>query len=387
MATYYSTSKLMSMDNINLMPDEPTRFTPVFMDRMLEHAESLNASDITIQTGEPIFAEVYGRLLKITNRRLSNTELGDLINSIYGPNATTQLLSGKDIDTHYEFRPNRGVRYRYRVNATACLVEGHDAIQITLRTIPTTPPKLSTMNLPDNIIEAIAPQEGIVFITGATGSGKSTLLASIIRELIETSDSNRKVLTYESPIEFVYDEIETISAVVSQSEIPRHLPDFADGVRNALRRKPRLIMVGECRDAETISAALEAALTGHPVYTTLHTSGVAETMRRLVTSFSGEERLGRTIDILETIRLCIWQKLVPTVDERRVALREYLVFDEEVRDILLEGDPNEVTSATRKLVRQKGQLMTWDAKMKFEQGIISERVYKLIIAGAKEYQQ
>ncbi|TID99637.1 ATPase, partial [Acinetobacter junii] len=152
--------------------------------------------------------------------------------------------------------------------------------------------------------------------------------------LIETSDSNRKVLTYESPIEFVYDEIETISAVVSQSEIPRHLPNFADGVRNALRRKPRLIMVGECRDAETISAALEAALTGHPVYTTLHTSGVAETMRRLVTSFSGEERLGRTIDILETIRLCIWQKLVPTVDERRVALREYLVFDEEVRDIL-----------------------------------------------------
>lgn len=374
-------------NNIHLMPDEPTRFTPLFMDRMLEHTERLNASDITIQTGEPIYAEVYGKLFRVTNRRLSNTELGDLINAIYGPNATTQLLSGKDIDTHYEFRPNRGVRYRYRVNGTACLVEGHDAIQITLRTIPTTPPRLESMHLPENVLQAIAPQEGIVFITGATGSGKSTLLASIIRQLIESEDSHRKVLTYESPIEFVYDEIETISSVVSQSEIPRHLPSFADGVRNALRRKPRLIMVGECRDAETISAALEAALTGHPVYTTLHTSGVAETMRRLVTSFSGEERLGRTIDILETIRLCIWQKLVPTVDDKRVALREYLVFDEEVRDILLEGDPNEVTSATRKLVRQKGQLMTWDAKAKFEQGIISERVYKLIIAGAKEYQQ
>jgi defect in organelle trafficking protein DotB len=375
------------MTNLHLMPDEPTRFTPLFMDKMLEHTEHLDASDVTIQTGEPIYAEVYGKLFKITNRRLSNTELGDLINSIYGPNATTQLLSGKDIDTHYEFRPNRGVRYRYRVNATACLVEGHDAIQITFRTIPTTPPQLETMNLPDKVLEAIAPQEGIVFITGATGSGKSTLLASIIRKLIETADSNRKVLTYESPIEFVYDEIETISSVVSQSEIPRHLPSFADGVRNALRRKPRLIMVGECRDAETISATLEAALTGHPVYTTLHTSGVAETMRRLVTSFSGEERLGRTIDILETIRLCIWQKLVPTVDDKRVALREYLVFDEEVRDILLDGDPNDVTSATRKLVRQKGQLMTWDAKAKFEEGIISERVYKLIIAGAKDYQQ
>lgn len=373
--------------HIHLMPNEPTRFSPVFMDKMLEHAESLEASDITIQTGEPIYAEVYGRLIKITNRHLSNTELGDLINSIYGPNATTQLLSGKDIDTHYEFRPNRGVRYRYRVNATSCLVEGHDAIQITLRTIPTTPPKLETMGLPDNILEAIAPMEGIVFITGATGSGKSTLLASIIRELIETKESNRKVLTYESPIEFVYDEIETISAVVSQSEIPRHLPDFANGVRNALRRKPRLIMVGECRDAETISAALEAALTGHPVYTTLHTSGVAETMRRLVTSFAGEERIGRTIDILETIRLCIWQKLVPTVEGKRVALREYLVFDEEVRDLLLEGDPNEVTSITRKLVRQRGQLMTVDARTKFEEGIISERTYKLILAGTKEYQR
>lgn len=365
------------------MPDEPARFTPVFMDKMLEYAEQFQASDITIQTGSPIYIEVYGKLIKITTRSLSNTELGDLINSIYGPNATAQLLSGKDIDTHYEFRPNRGVRYRYRINATACLVEGHDGLQITLRTIPTTPPKLSSMNLPDNVLEAIAPQEGIVFVTGSTGSGKSTLLASIIRELIENEDSNRKVLTYEAPIEFVYDEIETISSVVSQSEIPRHLPSFAEGVRNALRRKPRLIMVGECRDPETITATLEAALTGHPVYTTLHTSGVAETMRRLVTSFSGEERLGRTIDILETIRLCIWQKLVPTVDGKRVALREYLVFDEETRDILLESDPNEITTATRKLVRQRGQLMTVDAKHKFEEGIISERVYKLIIAGTK----
>ena len=369
--------------NTELMPDEPTRFTPAFMDKMLEHTQHLEASDITIQTGAPIFAEIYGRIVKITNRHLSNTELGDLINSVYGPNATTQLLSGKDIDTHYEFRPNRGVRYRYRVNATACLVEGHDGMQITFRTIPTTPPKIETMGLPDDILKAIAPQEGIVFITGATGSGKSTLLASIIRDLIEKEDSHRKVLTYEAPIEFVYDEIETTSSIVSQSEIPRHLPSFADGVRNALRRKPRLIMVGECRDAETISAALEAALTGHPVYTTLHTSGVAETMRRLVTSFSGDERIGRTIDILETIRLCIWQKLVPTVDDKRVALREYLVFDEAVRDILLESDPNEVTSVTRKLVRERGQLMTVDAQKKFEEGIISERIYKLIIAGTK----
>lgn len=376
--------KMNESTNNHFMPDEPTRFNIAYLDKLLEHTELLKASDVTIQTNSPVFAEVYGMLLKVTNRSLSNTELGDIINGIYGPNATTQLLSGKDIDTHYEFRPNRGVRYRYRVNATGCLVDGHDAIQITLRTIPTTPPKLSTIGLPDDVLKAIAPQEGIVFITGSTGSGKSTLLASIVRELIEQPDSNRKVLTYEAPIEFVYDEIETTSSVVSQTEIPRHLPTFADGVRNALRRKPRLILVGEARDAETIGAALEAALTGHPVYTTLHTSGVSETMRRLVTSFTPEERLGRTIDILETIRLCIWQKLVPTVDGKRVALREYLIFDEEVRDILLEGNPNDVTMNTRRLVHERGQTMVKDATRKFEEGIISERMYKIIIAGSKD---
>jgi defect-in-organelle-trafficking protein DotB len=366
------------------LPDEPARFTPYNMDSMLEFASGMNASDITIQSNEPIFADIYGRLVRITSRHITNSEVSEIINAIYGPNATTQLLSGHDIDTHYEFRPTRGERYRFRVNATSCLVSGHDGIQITLRTIPTTPPKLSTMNLPQEVLEAVAPQEGIVFVTGATGSGKSTLLAAIIRDLIDKDDSNRKVLTYESPIEFVYDDIPTTSAVVSQSEIPRHLPSFSDGIRNALRRKPKLILVGECRDSETISAALEAALTGHPVYTTLHTSGVAETMRRLVTSFDKEERQGKTIDIVETIKLCIWQKLVPTVDGKRVALREYLVFNEKIRDLLLECDPDDITNETRKMVRQYGRTMLTDAKEKFESGIICEKTFKILSMGSKE---
>lgn len=371
------------MSSEYLMPREPTRFTQASLDDVLAHCETLNTSDVTIQTGSQIYGEVYGRLVQLTNRKLSNTEVGDIINAIYGPNGTAQILSGVDIDTYYEFRPSRQERYRYRVNGTGCLVAGHDGIQITLRSIPTMPPALEDFDIPEDVLEAIAPEEGIIYITGATGSGKSTLLAAIIRDLIEKEDSNRKVLTYESPIEFVYDDIETTSAVVSQSEIPRHLPSFAAGVRNALRRKPRLILVGESRDAETISASLEAALTGHPVYTTLHTNGVAETIRRLVTTFPAGERRGRTIDILETIRLVVWQKLVPTVDGKRVALREYLVFNEEIRDLLLEVDPEQVTAETRRLVRKHGQLMLTDAKRVFEQGIISERQYNIIVAGSK----
>lgn len=371
------------MKNIHLMPNEPVRFSPIHLDLLLAHCETLPASDITIQTNQPVYAEVYGRLLRITNRKLSNTEVSEILNTIYGPNGTTQILSGKDVDTHYEFRPNRTERYRYRVNGTGCLVEGHDGIQLTLRTIPTTPPSLDSMNLPAELIAAAQPYQGVIYVTGATGSGKSTLLAAIIRDLAEQEDSHRKILTYEAPIEFVYDEVEMSSSIVSQSEVPRHLPSFEAGVRNALRRKPRAILVGEARDKETISAVLEAAVTGHPVYTTLHTNGVAETIRRLVTTFPADERNGRTIDILETIRLVIWQKLVPTVDGKRVALREYLIFDEEVRDILLQKDPETVTAATRQVLKERGQTMFADAARKFEEGIISEREYRLLVAGHK----
>ncbi len=364
------------------LPNEPLRFTKDEMDHMLVYCHQINASDITLQTNEHVVAEVYGRLHRITRRRLTNNEVGDMLNYIYGPNGTTQILSGKDVDTHYEVRPSRSERYRYRVNGTGCQVEGHDAIQMTLRTIPSEPPSLESMNLEPAILEAIAPQEGVVYVTGATGSGKSTLLAAIIRSLAEKEDSNRKVLTYESPIEFVYDSVAHPTTVISQSEIPRHLPSFADGVRNALRRKPRLILVGEARDTETIAAVMEAAITGHPVYTTLHSNGVSEVMRRLVNTFPADERHGRTIDIIETVRLIIWQKLVPTLDGKRTALREYLVFDEAVRDKLLSVEIENITAEARKLLKERGQPMIVEAKRKFDAGIISEREYKIVAAGS-----
>lgn len=366
-----------------LYPQEPIRITIDVVNEILIHCVKLGASDITLQTGEPIIAEIFGRLKKITRRRVSNTEVGEIINAIYGPNATTIIMSGKDIDTHYEIRPNRSDRYRFRINGTGCQVEGHDGIQITARTIPTDPPKLATMELPQPILDALAPEQGVVYVTGATGSGKSTLLASIIRDIAEDAESNRKVLTYESPIEFVFDNVEKISSIVSQSEIPRHLPSFAAGVRNALRRKPRLILVGEARDPETIAAVMEAAMTGHPVYTTLHSNSVAETIRRLVITFPPEERQGRTIDIIETVRLVISQRLVPTIEGKRVALREYLVFNETIRDILLETDILNITNVVRKLVREHGKTIEADAREKLKAGIISERQYNLIAEQAK----
>lgn len=324
-----------------------------------------------------------GRLYPITARKLSNTEVGDMLNAIYGSNGTTQIYSGKDVDTQYEIRPNRSQRFRFRVNGTGCQVEGHDGIQITLRTIPTMPPDLAALNVEPAILQAMAPDQGTVVVTGATGSGKSTLLAAIIKNLAQESDGNRKMLTYESPIEFVYDMVEMPSSVMSQSEIPRHLPSFAAGVRNALRRKPRLILVGEARDVETISAVIDAALTGHPVYTTLHSNGVSDAVRRMISTFPAEERYGRALDILETLRLIVWQRLTPSTDGKRVALREYLVFDQEVRDILIDTKVELLAAKTRQLLKERGQPMVVDAKRKFEAGILPENEYRLIEARAK----
>lgn len=372
----------MSTDFI--LKHEPIRFTMEHINEILIACYNKEASDITLQTSEPIFAEIHGRLIKVTQRKLSNNEVAETINSIYGANATAQLLSGRDVDTHYEIRPTRTERYRFRINATSCMVEGHDGIQITARSIPNEPPDLNMMELPKVLQDALTPDQGVVYVTGATGSGKSTLLASIIKHIVQQEDSNRKILTYESPIEFVYDSIEKPSSIVSQSEIPRHLPSFADGVRNALRRKPRLILVGEARDEETISAVMEAAMTGHPVYTTLHSNGVSETIRRLVNTFPTEERYGKAIDIFETIRIAVWQKLVPTVDGKRVALREFLIFDEQIRDQLLAVEPENATSITRKLLREYGQTMEVDANEKFKEGLISERDHRILVAASRK---
>ncbi|MBN9287055.1 MAG: Dot/Icm type IV secretion system ATPase DotB [Gammaproteobacteria bacterium] len=366
-----------------IMPDEPARFSPRDMDRLMLHCTLKGASDITIQTDAQVLTEIHGRLYPVTTRKMSQTEVGEMLNTIYGPNGTTQLSSGKDVDTHYEIRPDRTTRYRFRINGTACQVEGHDGIQITARTIPAEPPPLNTMSVDQAIIDHMAPMQGTIVVTGSTGSGKSTLLAAIIREIVMQEDANRKVLTYEAPIEFVYDAVEKPTSIISQSEIPKHLPTFADGVRNALRRKPGLILVGEARDAETIAAVIDAALTGHPVYTTLHSNGVADCVRRMISTFPADERHGRALDILETLRMVIWQKLAPTVDNKRVALREYLVFDEEVRDVLVNTEVEMLAAKTRILLKERGQPMLVDAKRKLDEGIISERTYNLMAAGAK----
>jgi defect-in-organelle-trafficking protein DotB len=223
----------------------------------------------------------------------------------------------------------------------------------------------------------------LVLITGPTGSGKTTLLAAGCRMLLESPHGCGKMLTYEAPIEFTYDSIITRRSLVAQTEIPRHLPSFAAGVRNALRRKPEIILVGEARDRETISAAIEAAQTGHTVYATVHTTGVASTMRRMISTFEPSERSERAFSLMETMRLIVTQTLVPKIGGGRVALREYMAFTEDIRETLLNMPFDRWPFELLRMVSESGKTMETSARTAYQAGLIDRRFYLIYAQGTK----
>jgi defect-in-organelle-trafficking protein DotB len=361
-------------------PDEPSRFTEAHVDPFLLWAVKKNASDITFQSDRPIYQEIDGVLYPATFRSMDAADMAAILTKIYGPEALARLASGTDLDLSYEVRPDRYNRVRFRVNITPILSLGRDASQITMRVLPNAPPTMLDLNIEEQIVDHWKPRQGMIIITGPTGSGKTTLLAAGCRMLLERPHGCGKMLTYEAPIEYVYDQIKSPRSLVAQTEIPRHLPDFAKGVRNALRRKPEIILVGEARDRETISAAIEASQTGHTVYTTTHTIGVAATVQRMVSTFDPSERSERAYALMETIRMVVTQSLVPKVGGGRIGVREWMIFPDEVRDKLLEVSFVEWPAMIQRIVQNYGQTMAQSARLVFEKGLIDRRFYLLLAA-------
>ena len=351
---------------------EPPAFDPVGFDHLLLWATDHQVSDVTIQAGNFVFVERFGRLRPITRRRWTAAEAYQCAQAIYGDNAPSQLAQGYDIDCSYEIRRGRQDLARYRVNMTAARAAREWGLEITIRTIPTTPPTLDHLDLPADLCAHLAFEQGLVIVTGPTGSGKTTLLGAIIRHLLEQPDSHRKIIAYESPIEFVYDSVHRSHALIAQHEIGIHLKSFAAGVRNSLRRKPMVILVGESRDAETIDAMVLAAQTGHLVYTTAHTNSVPETLTRLVEPFPVSEREGRMAGLLESLRLIVTQRLVRTLDGQRAPVREYLHFTQAEKDRLADAPFRQIARVARDLVRQKGRPLTVDLQALHAAGRLSD---------------
>lgn len=379
MAARKPVSLAKGVDNIaQTWPDEPDRFKDEHVDPFLMWCVKKGSSDISIQTDKPVYNELGGFLYPGIYRPIDAADMAVFLTKIYGPDAQARLASGHDLDVSYEIRPDRYSRMRFRVNITPIQSKGRDAAQITMRVLPKEPPTMKDLGIEQDIINNWAPRQGMVVITGATGSGKSTLLAAGNRMIIERPRGCGKMLTYESPIEFTYDTIHSPRSLIAQTEIPRHLPDFSAGIRNALRRKPNIILVGEARDRETISAAIEAAQTGHAVYTTTHTMGVAATVRRMVSTFEIKERSERAYALMETLRLIVTQVLVPKKGGGRLGCREWMRFPDEVREKLMDMNYEDWGTEIQRMIPQYGQNMNKTATQFFEKGIIERRYYLLL---------
>jgi defect-in-organelle-trafficking protein DotB len=368
--------------------EEPTRFGINDIEKFIIWCVKQNASDITIQNEEQIFCEIHGKFHRVTNRRLSKPELIDIISAIYkSDGAVSRLNGGEDVDIPWNVRLDRSTVLRFRVNMTAIFTDGHKGYQITIRTITNRAPLLESLNLPSNIINNLSPKEGFIIIVGATGSGKSTFLASTLDWRMRAPNAHLKILTYESPIEFVYDDVPKPTVSIAQTEIGTHLETFELGVRNALRRKPSIILMGELRDRETIGEGITASMTGHLVYGTLHSTGVAQAVRRMVNVFAAEEKNARALDILTSLKLIIAQKLVPSTDGKRIALREYLVFTQDIVEELLGVKLDNLTYEISRMVEKYGKTFLQDATEKYEVGLISKDTFediRKLTKGAKK---
>ncbi len=364
---------------------DPFRFNhPEQFKALMLESLAHNASDIFIQPELPICVQINGRMTAITHRPVDDGEVKTILKwAADRDTALTDILEGKAVNARYElFDPEKRaasgakLRYGYRVNAVPVLCAGASSAQIVIRSIPTEPPTAQQIGLTDEILVGATPKTGIVYVAGATGSGKTTSFAAIIRHVLEGDTPIKgNIVTYEEPIEFRFNMIQSRHSVIVQTQVPNMIPDFYNGIREAMRRKPELIMIGELRDEETIRSAVEASLTGHAVFATVHAINVAAVMRRLISRFPEGERATAIFDIVETSRFIMAQRLVRTRAGGRVAAREFLVFTEEVREQLIGLDQmGKVTQEVKRLVEERGHSFKKEAARLLAAGVIDEDV-------------
>lgn len=364
-----------------LKVNEPILTGAMHLDKILMHMANNDGSDTYFLTNDPVWMSIQGKKRLVLDRKLGRKEMESIITHITDTSASIgKLGKGEQVNHAYEIKEKETInnkivtkRFRFRVNAVTTTKSGSTGMSITVRTIPTTPPLVSTLGVEDSIIEVFKKsKQGLILVSGATGSGKSTLLASLIRECLACPDGHHHLVTIESPVEFVFDDVPKPSSLVSQIQVDQGVACFADGVINSLRMAPTMIEIGETRDKETAQAAIDASNTGHLVMTTLHSNTAAATVERYVSLFSTDsERRKAKIDLINETKLIISQALVPTVDGKRTAIKEYIILNKEIRDFLYE-DLELMTKRMGEAVQRWGHPMSKDIKAKLDAGLISK---------------
>jgi len=296
---------------------------------MIESFEGV--SDLFFVVGKPPQVETYGKLRPYPDDTpaayLSPNKVEDL--AVYLMNGIERLqrdfLELGACDCSYGIEGFA----RFRVN----IFRQNGRHAIVMRKLNSVIPTIDKLGLQPVFREMIKEKTGLIFVTGATGSGKTTTLAAMINELNQQSEIH--IVTLEDPIEFMHQHAK---ATISQRELGRDFPEFAAGLRSALRQAPKVILVGEIRDRETMEIALTAGETGHIVYSTLHTINAGQTINRILGFFGKDEEQLVRERLADTLRFVVSQRLVPRVGGGRLMINEIMGSNLRTRETLLLGE-------------------------------------------------
>src|SRR3990172_2934418 len=337
--------------------------------RMLEaHG---NTSDLNLTVGKPPQVESSGQLVPVP-LDLSIEKLPPFQTEIFALNLinsdrrlTEILLREGSCDCSYSL-PGKA---RFRVN----IFSQRGDYSIVQRKLETSIPTIKDLNLPRAFLKMTQEKNGLILVTGATGSGKSTSLAGLLNEMNETKSIH--VITLEDPVEFMHPHKK---ATFNQRELGTDFDAFATGLRAALRQAPKVILVGEMRDRETVEIGLSAGETGHLVLSTLHTVDAGQTINRILGMFSSEEEQQIRIRLADTVRWIVCQRLLPKEGGGRVAAFEIMGTNLRVKDTILHGESE---GKTYYEIIQAGKafgMITFDDYIVglYEKGLISEETAK-----------
>jgi twitching motility protein PilT len=326
-----------------------------------------NVSDLNITADKPLQVETSGELAPVPIEppldKLTPFQTETIALNIINRNRrlTEDLIKTGSCDCSYSL----GQKARFRVNIFA--QRGH--YSVILRKLSTEIPSVDQLNLPPIFHTISKEKTGLILVTGATGSGKSTSLAALLNELNETKSLH--IVTLEDPVEFVHPQKK---ATFNQREMGNDFSTFAAGLRSALRQAPKVILVGEMRDRETVEIGMSAAETGHLVMSTLHTINAGQTINRIVGMFEQVEEKQIRIRLAETIRWVVSQRLVPRIGGGRVAAIEIMGNNLRVKEAIEHGESEGKTFY--EIIEAAGSFgwKTFDMSMMelFEQGLITE---------------
>jgi len=282
------------------------------LDTMLDTLVDMNGSDLHIAPTEIPKFRIEGDLRELDDFKfvVRPEHSEETARSIIPPHLKDEFDERKQCDFRYE--TDKG---RFRVNVFREL----RGISMVFRAIPIHIPEAKKLGLPEEILNFTDRHDGFVLVAGATGSGKSTTLAALLNEI--NKKYKKRIITIEDPIEFVH---KNKKSLISHRELGTHVMSFADGMKAALREDPDVILVGEMRDLETMNLAIEAALTGHLVFATVHAKGVGQTISRIVKVFPPNEQERIRISLADCLQGIVYQRLVKGKTGKRVALFEIL---------------------------------------------------------------